>query len=304
MKKEELIELIRFVRFGGPGSGRTKEGGIDKETSGSGKIGNQSPEQISAKYQNEAQANVDKLLSSPEIDTLKLYSDKDGNFNEERVAFQKEIVDKEMSKGSTNLGTSYFLGGAPATGKSSLETSGLVTYPSGILKVDPDGIKTQLPEYNKMLETKNFQAAAKVHEESSKLSKDIVKNAANNKFDTVIDAVGDGSYESVADKVKIQRDAGKNVIAHYVTTDVKTSLDRAKIRGEKTGRYIPPKYIKEMHKEISNIFPKLSKNNVFNELHLYDNNGTTPKLIYSKSNGKETIYNSTAYKKFLNKSKG
>jgi len=304
MKREQAIELIRFVRFGGPGSGRTKEGGSDSEKNNIGKIGRQSPQEITAKYQKEAQANVDKLLSSPEIDTLKLYSDKDGNFNEERVAFQKEIIDKEMSKGSTNLGTSYFLGGAPATGKSSLESSGLVTYPSGILKIDPDGIKKELPEYNKMLESKNFKAASKVHEESSKLSKDIVKNAANNKFDAVIDAVGDGSYQSVADKVKMQRDAGKNVIAHYVTTDVKTSLDRAKQRAADTGRHIPPKYIKDMHREISTIFPKLSKNNVFNELHLYDNNGTTPKLIYSKANGKETIYNPTAYKKFLNKSKG
>ena len=155
-----------------------------------------------------------------------------------------------------------------------------------------------------MLETKNFKAASKVHEESSKLSKDIVKNAVSKNYDAVVDAVGDGSYQSVVDKVKMQRDAGKNVIAHYVTTDVKTSLDRAKQRAVDSGRYVPPKYIKEMHKEISTIFPKLAKNNVFNELHLYDNNGASPKLIYSKANGKENIYDPSSYKKFLDKSKG
>jgi predicted ABC-type ATPase len=155
-----------------------------------------------------------------------------------------------------------------------------------------------------MLETKNFEAASKVHEESSKLSKDIIKNAVSRKFDTVIDAVGDGSYQSVVDKVQMQRDAGKNVIAHYVTTDVQTSLNRAHERAISSGRYVPPDYNKEMHKEISTIFPKLAANNVFNELHLYDNNGSTPKLIYSKANGKETIYDKISYKKFLDKSKG
>jgi len=300
----EIYKILEEVELGGPGSGRRPEGGGDKESTGGGKINGMTPAEIAAKYQKDAQASVDKLLSRPSMDTLKLYSDKAGNFNEERVAFQKQIVDKEISKGSTNLGTTFFLGGAPATGKSSLETSGQVVYPDGILKIDPDGIKKELPEYNKMLETKNFKAASKVHEESSKLSKDIIRNAVSKKYDAVVDAVGDGSYQSVVDKVKMQRDAGKNVIAHYVTTDVKTSLDRAKERAINSGRYVPPKYIKEMHKEISTIFPKLAQNNIFNELHLYDNNGTTPKLIYSKANGKETIYDSSSYKKFLDKSKG
>ena len=300
----EIYKILNEVELGGPGSGRRPEGGGDKESTGGGKINGMTPAEIAAKYQRDAQASVDKLLSKPSMDTLKLYSDKQGNFNEERVAFQKQIVDKEISKGSTNLGTTFFLGGAPATGKSSLETSGQVVYPDGILKIDPDGIKKELPEYNKMLETKNFKAASKVHEESSKLSKDIIRNAVSKKYDAVVDAVGDGSYQSVVDKVQMQRDAGKNVIAHYVTTDVKTSLDRAKERAINSGRYVPPKYIKEMHKEISTIFPKLAQNNIFNELHLYDNNGTTPKLIYSKANGKETIYDSSSYKKFLDKSKG
>jgi predicted ABC-type ATPase len=299
----EIYKILNEVNLGGPGSGRHPEGGASNSTS-SGSIGSMSPAEITAKYERDAQSNVDKLLSKSNIDTLKLYSDKDGNFNEQRVAFQKQIVDKEISKGSTNLGTTYFLGGAPATGKSSLEKSGQIKYPDGILRVDPDGIKAALPEYNKMLETKNFKAASKVHEESSKLSKDIIKNAVSKKYDAVVDAVGDGSYQSVVDKVQMQRDAGKNVIAHYVTTDVKTSLDRAKQRAIDSGRYVPPKYIKEMHKEISTIFPKLAKNNIFNELHLYDNNGTSPKLIYSKSNGKETIHDPSSYKKFLDKSKG
>jgi hypothetical protein len=243
-------------------------------------------------------------MSSPDMDTHKLYQDKDGNYNEERTAFHKGIVQDKINEGSTNLGTSYFLGGAPATGKSSLESSGQVTYPEGILRVDPDGIKETLPEYNKMTENKVSEAASKVHEESSKITKDVINNAAQMKMDAVIDTVGDGSYEKVAEKAKQQRDAGKRVVAHYVTTDVETSLNRAASRAERTGRNVPTDYIKDMHKEISTIFPKLAANNTFNELHLYDNNGATPKLIYSKKDGKETILDTNAYNSFLKKANG
>lgn len=306
-KEEELMsqvyKILEQVNFGGPGSGRRPEGGGDKETS-IGKINGMTPKEIVEKYQREAQANIDKLTSSPDIDTRKLYQDKDGNYNEERTSLHTSIVQDKINQGSTNLGTSFFLGGAPATGKSSLEKSGQVVYPQGILRIDPDGIKETLPEYNKMTENRITEAASKVHEESSKITKDVIKNAADMKMDSVIDTVGDGSFEKVAEKAQQQKDAGKRVVAHYVTTDVQTSLDRAASRAEKTGRNVPTDYIKEMHKEISTIFPKLADNNTFNELHLYDNNGSTPKLIYSKKDGKETILDANAYNKFLKKSNG
>ena len=299
----QVYKILEQVKFGGPGSGRRPEGGGDKETS-IGKINGMTPKEIAEKYQREAQANIDKLTSSPDIDTRKLYQDKDGNYNEERTSLHTSIVQDKINQGSTNLGTSFFLGGAPATGKSSLEKSGQVVYPQGILRIDPDGIKETLPEYNKMTENRITEAASKVHEESSKITKDVIKNAADMKMDSVIDTVGDGSFEKVAEKAQQQKDAGKRVVAHYVTTDVQTSLDRAASRAEKTGRNVPTDYIKEMHKEISTIFPKLANNNTFNELHLYDNNGTTPKLIYSKKDGKETILDANAYNKFLKKSNG
>lgn len=263
-----------------------------------------SHEELKKIYENKAPEAAKMLIEIPELDTQKLYLDKNGNYSNERANFQKGIINNFLNEGSTNFGTSYFLGGAPATGKSSIESSGMVKFPEGILRVDPDKIKEQLPEYNKMLQGKHYESAAKVHEESSKISKELVANAANRKMDVLVDAVGDGSYEKIVEKVNQQKEAGKNVVAHYVTTDLQTSLDRAQLRAEKSGRYVPPSYIKEMHKEISAVFPKLASNNVFHELHLYDNNGSSPKLIYSKVAGKETIHDSNAYKKFLDKSKG
>jgi predicted ABC-type ATPase len=300
----EIYKILDDVKMGGVGSGRRPEGGSDDKSSG--KSSSAIAKEIAAKYAKEAAASVDKLTNStdPEYGTDKLYQDRDGNYNEERTAFHEKIVSDKLSQGSTNLGTSFFLGGAPATGKSSLEKSGQVTYPEGILRVDPDGIKAELPEYKLMADNKMSKAASLVHEESSKITKDVVNNAAANKLDAVIDTVGDGSFEKVAEKAKQQRDAGKKVVAHYVTTDVATSLSREADRAQRTGRKVPDDYIKSMHKEISTIFPKLADNNTFNELHLYDNNGASPKLIYSKKDGVETILDKSAYSSFLNKAKG
>lgn len=300
----EIYKILEEVNMGGVGSGRRPEGGGKSEPSG--KTSSTSAKEIAAKYAREAQASVDRLMSStdPDYGTDKLYQDKDGNYNEERTAFHEKIVSDKINQGSTNLGTSFFLGGAPATGKSSLEKSGQVTYPEGILRIDPDGIKAELPEYKLMSDNKMSKAASLVHEESSKITKDVVNNAASNKLDAVIDTVGDGSFEKVAEKAQQQRDAGKRVVAHYVTTDVETSLSREAIRAQNTGRKVPEEYVRSMHKEISNIFPKLASNNTFNELHLYDNNGASPKLIYSKKDGKETILDKAKYQKFLDKAKG
>jgi predicted ABC-type ATPase len=300
----EIYKILGDIKMGGVGSGRRPEGGGDKESTG--KSSSATAKEIAEKYAKDAAASVEKLTSSndPNYGTDKLYQDKDGNYNEERTAFHKGIVQDKLNQGSTNLGTSFFLGGAPATGKSSLEKSGQITYPEGILRIDPDGIKAELPEYKLMADNKMSKAASLVHEESSKITKDVVNNAAANKLDAVIDTVGDGSFEKVAEKAKQQRDAGKRVVAHYVTTDVATSLSREADRAQRTGRKVPDDYIKSMHKEISTIFPKLASNNTFNELHLYDNNGASPKLIYSKKDGVETILDKNAYSTFLNKAKG
>ena len=195
------------------------------------------------------------------------------------------------------------MGGAPATGKSSIIDSGDVVLPKGILVVDSDAIKGKIPEYNEMVKRGDTEAAARSHEESSTLSKKIISNASKKGFDIVNDGVGDGKYESVVKKVEEQRKAGKRVVANYVTTDTEVSLQRARQRAERTGRKVPEDYIKSMHKEISSLVPKLAKNKVFDELKLYDNNGSKPKLIFEQKGSKTIVHDPTAYNKFLAKSK-
>ena len=56
-------------------------------------------------------------------------------------------------------------GGAPANGKSTVIDSGAISYPKNMAIIDSDKIKGKLPEYNSMVRSKNFNAAAYSHEE-------------------------------------------------------------------------------------------------------------------------------------------
>jgi len=254
--------------------------------------------------------NIQILINSDkDFDTLKLFTDKStGDFLQSRTDFHKELVNNYISSngGTTKRGTSYFMGGAPATGKSSLLETGVVKLPKGILKVDPDAIKKMIPEYNGMVEKNVSTAAHKVHEESSILSKSIVKTVAKAKGDIVMDGVGDGEYDKLVKKVLEQREAGKKVEAHYITTNVEESVKRATKRASETGREVPEAYIRDMHREISKLVPKLAENGVFDVLKLYDNNvarGEKPILIFEQIGGKIKIHNKVKYNAFLAQAK-
>lgn len=250
--------------------------------------------------------NIRELIAGDkDFDTLKLFTDKaTGDFLPSRTDFHKELINNYISKngGTTKKGTSYFMGGAPATGKSSLLDTGVVKLPKGILKIDPDAIKAMLPEYKGMVEKGEVLAAHKTHEESSILSKSIVKTVAKAKGDIVMDGVGDGEYDKLVAKVMEQKEAGKKVEAHYITTNVEESVKRATKRAIETGREVPEKYIRDMHREISNLVPKLADNGVFDVLKLYDNNvarGEKPILIFEQTGKKIIVHDKAKYNAFL-----
>jgi predicted ABC-type ATPase len=153
-----------------------------------------------------------------------------------------------------------------------------------------------------MTKRRERKAASKTHEESSKVVKDIVRKASIERLDVHLDGVGDGTYQSVVDKIAQQRAAGKRVEAHYVTTNVETSVARAIARGEATGREVPEEYIRKMHQEISRLVPQLAKNGDFDKLYLYDNNGSKdakPILIFSQIGKKITVHDKVKYAAFL-----
>ena len=251
---------------------------------------------------------TNKIKKSPNIITQDVFS-RNGIYNESRSRLHDDIVKAYLGNAKVKSDYVYMLGGAPANGKSTLVDSGLLPHPKGALVIDPDKVKSMIPEYQKMITSgdKTLIAAAAnfVHEESSLLGKRIQKEAFNRGVATIVDGVNDGSFEKVAEKVsKIREMSGKRIRADYVSLDTDLSLKLAQLRAEKTGRVVPESYIRSCNSEISKIIPKAVKNAVFDELYLWDTNiNGTPRLILKMVDGELSIESRKLYESFLNKAK-
>lgn len=250
----------------------------------------------------------DKIKKSPTIITQDVFS-RNGIYNDSRRKLHDDIVKTYLGDTKVKSDYVYMLGGAPANGKSTLVDSGLLPHPKGALVIDPDKVKSMIPEYQKMITSgdKTLIAAAAnfVHEESSLLGKRIQKEAFNRGVATIVDGVNDGSFDKVAEKVsKIREMSGKRIRADYVSLDTDLSLKLAQLRAEKTGRVVPESYIRSCNSEISKIIPKAVKNAVFDELYLWDTNiNGTPRLILKMIDGELSIESRKLYESFLDKAK-
>ena len=231
-----------------------------------------------------------------------------GIYSKDRKALHNEIVDEYFSGGSTQTGVTYMLGGAPANGKSTLVNSGSLPHPKGILKIDPDELKSKFPEYNAMITSGDKRlvnkAAEFIHEESSYLSKVIQSKCKEYNYDYVLDGVNDGSFAKVSKKIQEIKKGGTAVRADYVTLDSKLSMKLALERAERTGRNVPIDFIENMNREVSILIPELIKNKTVDQLYLWDTNiNGKPRLILKQINGKLEILDSKLYEDFLSKAR-
>ena len=192
---------------------------------------------------------------------------------------------------------------------STLVDSGLLPHPKDALVIDPDKLKSKIPEYKAMIESGRKGLIAKaanfVHEESSLLGKSIQAEAYRKGIGVVLDGVNGGSLEKVSKKIDgIRAASGKKVRADYVTLDTDLSLKLAQARAGKTGRVVPENFIKESNRNIAELIPQLIDEKVFDELYLWDTNvNGTPRLILKMINGKLEVIEPELYQNFLNKAK-
>ncbi len=252
---------------------------------------------------------IDRLLKqNPEIITQEVYS-KYGVYRSDRAALHREIVKDYIGDSHAESDFVYMLGGAPANGKSTLVDSGLLPHPKDALVIDPDKLKSKIPEYKSMINSSNKdlieKAANFVHEESSMLGKSIQEEAYRKGIGVVLDGVNGGSLEKVSKKIEgIRAASGKMVRADYVTLDTDLSLKLAKERAKKTGRVVPEYVIKESNRNIAELIPQLVEKKVFDELYLWDTNiNGKPRLILRMINGKLEVIEPELYQNFLNKAK-
>ena len=223
-----------------------------------------------------------------------------GAWDPDRQELHNQIVD-DLLAGFTpeDEPMAYFLGGGPASGKSSLPTPG-----GGLAAlIDPDAIKAKLPEYAQMLAAGDSRAAAYVHEESSYVARKALNAASDRSISLVVDGTGDSSYSKMVGKVAVARAGGATrVEADYLTVDTDEAIRRATARAQATGRMVPAPVIASIHASVTEVFVEAASKGLFDELRLWDNNGASPVLIAraTKTGGLQVL-DPAAYGRFLAK---
>jgi hypothetical protein len=257
----------------------------------------------------------------------------------ERVKLDTNIVE-EVLKGEggnpvahdcdKNRPSIWFMGGGGASGKgfvkSFLQKNGHLKLPDGTVMIDPDDLKSKLPEYQKVIDAEDRNAAALVHEESSLISKKIYEEAVKNKRDIVFDVTLGNPLKAVAQltfkdhHLKDTRcdstvmDAGlKEWVQHIiampeaekkgcyivhligVTTDIATATDRAIDRAKgnpaknikKSNRWVPMAELLKAHKGFATGFFTYAE--LVDSAELYDTTteGADPVLVLTSVHTKD-----------------
>ena len=227
----------------------------------------------------------------------------DGKFVPEREELHDAIVNEILKDVPVSEApTFHFMGGGTASGKSSfLNADGIPGLKAGqYAHIDPDDIKRMLPETAKMIKLDDPSWVGYTHEESSYLSKRVMKAASERKVDYLLDGTGDSTPKSVAGKLKSARDAGYKVDAYYVNVPFDIAMERELARSITSGRKVPEGIIRSTHAGVSNTLPEVMTQ--FDSLKLFDNvNGQ--KLIMEVTNGKVRVVEPEMYETFLEKAK-
>ncbi|GEM_PF-1551220 len=238
------------------------------------------------------------------IDTLTRFLVKGEQFTPERTLLHKAIeFNTFQSASAVKRPVAYVLGGGPASGKDTLRDLGLLRLPTNQAYIDPDVIKSKLPEYRDLVASGDLQAAAFVHEESSLLSKSFLSLAGKNSLNVTLNGTGDGSLDGLMDKVALMRASGQRVIAHYVTVPTDVAVSRAYARAQGTGRAVPEDRIRETHRNVSAVFPKAIERGLFDEFTLWDNTGARPVIIAKGHRNRLTILDQSKWDAFVRKAK-
>jgi len=216
--------------------------------------------------------------------------------------------------------TATFMGGGPATGKSSFLNSEdrpvYIPPPSKAGYADPDRLKALLPEYAAMARSGDTSLGTFSHEESSSMNKRLIREFQAAGIDYVYDGAGDSSIESLGKKVRSAQALGYKVNGVYLTLPTEAAVDYAAQRGTKVldtrgaiiGRVVPPTTIREIHRNVSTVFKQAVEQSLFDSAKLFDSTVRgNPRLVVERTKGQapvisdNVLWNNFANKRYVNK---
>jgi predicted ABC-type ATPase len=241
-------------------------------------------------------------------DSLQRFQLSDGSLTPERQKLHDAIVSKYMRgiKGVEHPVVNL-LGGGPASGKSMLvdlvRKEQADTGAATGVHIDVDEIRTLLPEYYDRMARGDFRAAKYTHEEASLIGKRIRKVASARHANFTADGTGNSGITELESKVKLYRESGATIRARYVTVNTETAMVRMIDRAKKTGRFVPKSFLRDVHRDVAEVFPEAIKRGLFDEFELWDTNLKDARLVVSGNRTHLIIHNRDLWDRFLAKQK-
>lgn len=174
--------------------------------------------------------------------------------------------------------------GGPGSGKSSV---GGQIADDAFVRCDPDNVKEQLPEWKEWTDPNDTWrgAAASMQGESSYVSGKIRDRAISEGKSLFIDGSG-RDPEKMLSQIRNLKAEGYTVRIVAVHLPAEVGLQRAKLRSEDSGRYVPDDVVERIYEAVPISFRAVSKE--VDHFKLYDNLGRPAKLVWSKKDGVET----------------
>ena len=221
----------------------------------------------------------------------------------------------------------FFTGGGYSAGK------GRVLYdpnimgkeiPKDAITLDPDIIKSYLPEYDSLIEV-DPSANMALYEEAWHIAKAIQAEAQRRRVNTIVDGISNTSSEEFLARVKSFSDAGftyddpsigrradgtayaGRVVYVDIPTDeaIRRAFKRAREAKKKSDRrYIPEVIMRAVHRDVAStvpgVFEKAAEAGI--RVELWDNTGATPvRVAFTDHNGVLQIEDQKLYDAFLAK---
>lgn len=224
--------------------------------------------------------------------------------SEARLKYEKRLVEEIISKGEKfDNPKAIFMMGGPASGKSTL-IKGLDT--KGFVVIDPDEIKTKLPEFLLGAGAGYKEIAHRTQSTSARIAATALEMAKERGVNILIDGTG-ANVSMYRKSMKSMKDREQPYTIQIIAQHVPKAegIDRAYARAELPlsmggGRYVPRDYIERAYDSIPGNFLQLVKKSDSATL----NDGEKDKVIAEFKNGSITSSDATAMEQYVMDAKG
>lgn len=240
-------------------------------------------------------------------DSLEKHTLPDGSIAPDRAVLHQHIIDGILAGHEPQAHPrATFYGGGPGSGKSTVLGSPRERSNSAV--INSDDIKEKLPEYKRMRDAGDKSASVYVHEESSEIAKQAMREAMRRRINFTLDGTGDTSVEKMSDKVRRAQANGYTTSGRYVDVETPEAVKRATIRGQQTGRMVPESVIRATHTGVADTYTRAATNGLFDSTELWDNSGpigSKPVLVaHQPEGGSFTVDHPALWERFKVKAAG